>query len=510
MPEHIYKFVWNIFCEILDALDGFYKAIFIIGVLFSIVAVLIIIGHVSGNVVSIGAVDSQEAEKHNLLIITPLAFVLLCIGGLCLIGYCIYRARYKTSTIPPSWKYPNKLTVHVVLPNNKNGYRDTLGDGLLQAAGFLAASDAFKNVTILPYDHENNADKAWEILEGIIETESEKREPICVVFTMSSICSIVFKRCHEKIKKCSPKVRARLSIVFTVASNPTTPYDKQFFFQHFVTGDKEAERIVHHCRSICQTPAHKNCIHRGLLFVMDSPYSDETAKRIKNKLEKYISFDLIPLNSSNQLTGAQVRRILRFVNDTLIYERFAVIVAYDMALLNSIEALNQVGYEGVIIATTTLSVKDWQEYMDKDHYWNPNKTKVFYTRVEGFDPDNTQTTFAISLDSWDFDKVIRQNKKPMEFYKANPDIVKGWFKPEEIEVYKKIYPNYISAFCFDSVRLFSKMKNHTKWTLLKLINECSLQEQNEDSPFSENELFKHGKTIVPIEICPLESKRIES
>lgn len=507
MSEHSwYIFIWDKFCEILDALNRFYKALFIIGIFFLIAAFLFIMGHISGIAVSIGAVDSQDVGQKYLLIINPFAFVLLCIGGLGLIGYCIYRAKSDGATKSPSWPYPEKLTVHVVLPTNKNTYHNTLGDALLQAAGFLSASDAFDNIKIIPHDHKNNSDTAWKVLNEIIDKESEKKEPICIVFTMSSICTNVYKKCHDKIKRCSPKVKNRLSIVFTVASSPKTPYDNHYFFQHFVTGGKEIERIVHHCRTICHTL--EGYVPRGLLFEMNSPYSKETAKQIKEKLENHIPLEILRLDPSNQFTNTQKDRISTFIESTQVEERFAIVVAYDKALLNSFEALNQAGYEGRIIATTTLSVKDWQEYLDRDNYWNPNKVKVCNTKVDGFDPDNTQTMFAISLKYWTFDTVIRENKKPREFYKDKYQVVKEWFDPLEREVYEKIYPNYISAFCFDSVRIFSKMQKHTQWNLSSLISECSPQELNEDSPFLQNEVFiDHGKTVVSVEIEPLKTKR---
>lgn len=118
--------------------------------------------------------------------------------------------------------------------------------------------------------------------------------------------------------------------------------------------------------------------------------------------------------------------------------------------------------------------------------------------------------FAISLERWSFDEVIKQNLEPMKFYNSDYAVVKSWFSELDKKVYKKIYPNYISAFCFDSVRLFSIMQNNKKRRLSELLD-CSPLERNEHSPFSQNELFKdYGKTVVPVEMYSLKSKKVES
>lgn len=289
----------------------------------------------------------------------------------------------KGEEFPPQGEYPSKLTIHVILPTNRNGFKDTLGDGLLQAAGFMAASDVFENVKIVPHDHQNNSDKAWEILEEILNKEAPLGNPICVIFTMSSICQKVFKKCKENIVKYSSSVKNRLSIVFTVASAPETPHDGVNFYQHFVSGDIETDAIVKHCHSsILNYSRNEQYIPRGLLFVMKSPYSKETTDKIKGELENNISFVRIELNANDELANDHRERIKRFIAETKIEERFAIIIAYDTALLRSIEALSQDKYEGVVIAATTLSVKDWQEYLNSENYWDPNKTNVFYTELK--------------------------------------------------------------------------------------------------------------------------------
>jgi len=409
--------------------------------------------------------------------------------------------------------YPDKLTVHVILPTNKNNFKDTLGDGLLQAAGFLAASDAFKdNINIVSHDHQNNADKAWKILEEILNKEAPLENPICVIFTMSSICQTVFKKCKEIIVKHPPSVKKRLSILFTVASAPDTPHDGDNFFQHFVAGDIETDVIVRYCQNsiLINRSRDKQYIPKGLLFVMNSPYSKGTANKIKEEIENDIQFVRIELDSNDELTNDHNERIKRFIKETKIEERFSIIIAYDTALLRSIEALNHAKYEGTVIATTTLSVKDWQEYLENENHWDPNKTNVFYTRVKGFNPDDKRTMFAYFLNRWSFDEVIRQNREPMKFYNADYEKVKNdWFSELEKKVYKKIYPNYISAFCFDSVRLFSIMQKNKMQRLSELLN-CSQLDQNENSPFSQNKLFDNrGKTDVPVEIHPLESNKVK-
>ncbi|KKK53531.1 hypothetical protein LCGC14_3093870, partial [marine sediment metagenome] len=182
-------------------------------------------------------------------------------------------------------------------------------------------------------------------------------------------------------------------------------------------------------------------------------------------------------------------------------ERVAIIVAYDKALLRALEALNQQGYKGEVYATTTLSVKDWQEYIRNEGSIDPG-IKLYYTYVKRFNMG--KTLFANKLGPWTFDTVIAQNglDETLKFYCKTPDIIEDeeWFDELEKKVYKKIYPNYISAFCFDSVRLFSKMWDKPG----KYPNLRSMLEERpllcwEHSPFSRMQ-FKSGKTNASVDI----------
>jgi len=405
--------------------------------------------------------------------------------------------------------YPEKLRVHVVLPTNKNNYKNTLGDGLIQAAGFLAASDAYNDrIEIIPHDHENNPDKAWDILEGIINEEKDKNEPICVVFTMSSIASNVFKKCSEKITKY-PEVEKRLSVLFTVCSNPPQKlHEHTNFFCHFVDGKDETKEIVRFCTGQAVPKCReRKYVPKALLIVMGSSYPQKTAGDIEKQLkhikikDKKFQITSIHLDTKDQIADSGMHLIERFIEETEESERFAIIVAYDKALLESITALKKKNYKGFVIGTTTLSVKDWQEYLERTNNLSGNDMKVLCTSTVGFDPHDTKSLFSQRLNRWTFDRVIEQNVAPRKFYRTDPDI-DAWFEDIEKEVYKNIDSNYISAFCFDSVRLFKIMHKHEKWRLDGILD-CDHTEQHEESPFANNELFKHAKTIVPITITPL-------
>ena len=89
-------------------------------------------------------------------------------------------------------------------------------------------------------------------------------------------------------------------------------------------------------------------------------------------------------------------------------------------------------------------------------------------------------------------------RKYSELYKYNLDDVRAAFDDIEEQVYDKIYPNYISAFCFDSIRLFDIMHDQGEQRLSNI----ALHEHATDHhcPFRELKFHPEGWTDVKLTI----------
>ena len=312
--------------------------------------------------------------------------------------------------------------VYVVLPTSKKG--ETMGDGLLQVAGFLAAGNAFKNIKIEARDHWNDEAEAKILLIKILEEEEKKKGPICIIYTMSDICEFIagiFKEDIIKNKRWR-KVAKRVNIIFTVASiKDKSLHDGKNLFHHFVTCDTETKRIVSHLNSIIRHIISdydskglkpKGIMGKSALLYLSSRYPMETVSLLKNSFGSTVVFSEVPFNRKGE--SKHLDRIDEIAQVTGVDKRFVIIVAYDAALREAIKALKDAGYKGTVIATTTLSVKDWQEYLKKEEYLVPD-IRLFYTYVEGFDSDNECSTFAENLEEWNFETIISQ--KESKYYK---------------------------------------------------------------------------------------------
>jgi len=394
-----------------------------------------------------------------------------------------------------------KPTIYVVLPTNKEGR--TMGDGLLQAAGFLAAKSLFGDeIEIQPYDHHNKESKAKNLLYKIIDLEKKKKGPICIIFTMSDICRAIAQEFKDKIQK-QKKIAKRLNIIFTVASiDDKSLRDGKNLLHHFVTCDKETERIALHRDSIISEIKNKTShpMSRAALLYLTSGYPRETASLLKKEFGATVTLDEVQFDREGRTKDSHKVADIAKIAD--VNKRFAIIVAYDAALKEALKTLKDVGYKGKVLCTTTLSVKDWQEYLKKKEYFVPD-INLFYTYVKGFDTENKHSKFAESLHHWNFETITGQEKS--KFYKGSTDDIRRDFAEYDKyadEIYENIYPNYISAFCFDSVRLFVEMHSlNAKSLYNKKMKENNKEHIKKYSPFEKIVMFEHdGKTEVTLGI----------
>lgn len=382
-----------------------------------------------------------------------------------------------------------KLTVYVFLPLSDQTVR---GDALLQAAGFKAASVAFEDYVEIKFeDHGNSVQQALAWLRKILDAHLLKDDavPICIIFTMSTVC------CEELAGLCKQEkylaLKDHLSIIFTVAASQKTPHDGECIFRHFVSGKDEVDSIHDYCR-----------VHRlaagadraqALFLMMESAYPEQTAGALAQKLfiEDHFSLEKISIAPNKTITcpgnGDTTTIIKKYTEPADV----AIVLGYDHALLEAFKALNDAGFEGNLIGGSTLSVRDWQTYLRKKGLVS-DKFKVWYTKIKGFEHASERAReFVRFLKEWTHKTLTTPTPNDKRFPSLRLD------DPVELEVYRDIEPNYISAFCFDSVRLFALMQEMKKTRLDELDLDSAETHHKMNGPFEEI-TFIRGRTQVPL------------
>lgn len=412
-------------------------------VLIVFIGVLVFVLKIDGSSV----LDPQIWSEMPLLFVLP---ALVTPVGIVASLIFLYRPRG-----PAEPSLQGKLTVHVLMPRLDSS---TPGDTLLQVGGFIAAGKRYGDHVCLKYiAHSDDAKTAFDETKKIIES-TPKSERLCIIATMSRVSRSVYDAAAVCMK-ADPDLLERLSIVFTVASAPATPSDKKSFFQYFISGRDEADKIVDQCSAIKTDKNLRN--PEVYLLGIDSYYPKQTNEILRERLGGR-GFIPIPMNLSE--TGSISRVDLDRIQTHLEEPSFTILIAYDRHLVEALTSLERIGYSGRIYSTTTLSVKDWQDTIRSSNELKHARLNLKYLRVEGLDG---QTDIAKNFRD-DLHKVKWKHVLAIE--ELCPE--KADFTAIEKLIYEKIDPNYISGFCYDAVRLFARMQVERR---ARLADEVSIE-----------------------------------
>jgi hypothetical protein len=117
---------------------------------------------------------------------------------------------------------------------------------------------------------------------------------------------------------------------------------------------------------------------------------------------------------------------------------------------------------------------------------------LFYTYVEGFDTENKYSNFSESLQEWNFRTITDGVKDAAKYYTEKGANLREAFLEydnDAEEIHKNIHPNYISAFCFDSVRLFVAMHSLNAKSLCdKKVKDNGSKHAEKYSPFKQTKV----------------------
>lgn len=334
---------------------------------------------------------------------------------------------------------PRRPKVHVFIPANNV---EIIGDALLQYAGFLAAVEKFSDDVEIQF-HDSSAEDWLAQVERCIG-ETPRHHPVWLVITMSAKGEEARTRLNVLLER-DQRLRKRLTVLFTVASSAFRTSDRNNYFRLFVDGRDEASAIATHIQvSHWQPP-----LERVLCVRVDSNYGADASRELTERLGESTIVDEVAISEL----------------DTIDSSKYAVVVvvAYDEDLRRLFEKLGADGFQGVVIGTTTLSVRDWQQRIDV-----PQNVRVLHTATLYDDRDFARRLAAINVDSIAAVENCLIDVRTLQALRN---------QPERYESYKKIDDNYISAFCGDCIRLFAIASKAGKPSIRALLDDPRFDEE---------------------------------
>jgi len=348
-------------------------------------------------------------------------------------------------------------TVHVFLPLTGGAK----GDGLIQAAGFLKASQDFTDLNILLYDTKYDADRAKGILETLIEKWEIGDPPLAIVVTMSKTSETLAETAKEIIqkgiaeektwfqnpfaKKKFTELEKSFSMILTVAFSPKVPhYPSSHIYKFSINGNDEASYM----KAKILNSAANNDFNLNQPLILCSTTSDYPSSAIGELTRKILKhpqtkpFIVLPFDETGKLK--ECKKL-----DLSSYDQ-AIVFAYDKYIFNIFEYLIAHKFKGKVLCPTTFSVEDWQQIWKgiESNKKLPQLT-YYYLDIENInhvslDPCNQFQTLAheISL------KLANQDKNFFQIYTQQ-------FSTQEKQFYDLIDRNYISDLCYQSIIFFS-------------------------------------------------------
>ena len=331
----------------------------------------------------------------------------------------------------------DEQTIHVLLP--LTGIAQ--GDGLLQAAGFLSAKDVYTSFDIKFHDTRCEQTAALEILDRLIKDWKRDRGNLWVVITMSVVASGITAIIEQRVRAV-PGLIEKFTMFITVANAPKIDQMPELGVIRFsMDGRDEADKIHGH---FADNREMMN-LSSVLLVSTNSIYSTQTIDEIAHRLNSEgIPYQSVPYNSWN----TEVESDLELLKKRISTASIAVVVGYDMELFSALKSLTDLDFKGEFIASATLSVPDWQQYLKESAIWTD---ECVYKVLQYRSQSDYSHSFETSLKRWTFDTIVAAK----DVYKNDVgERTAQNFSEQEREVYKLIEPNYISALCFDTVRAF--------------------------------------------------------
>ena len=254
--------------------------------------------------------------------------------------YCFIKKR--KTRIAFLMPMPKSTDIHST-PALQDGERQLLGIQYFK----MCNNELNKKFHIDQRDHEMNKDLAFELVKN--EIKNGTKYFIC---TMSDIAVSLSSRWDELLEI----TKKPAILLCTIASAPTIAFDKKNVYRFYIRSNDEAIVLVnartHSEESIATWIVVDDDYGRGALTEFLKSWKGGTVKGIK----------LCPTLSTQKVSDAIHSEIINKIREKNIDTIF--IAHYANGLSSVISAVKDINSSVCILATSTLTVKDWRKGID--------------------------------------------------------------------------------------------------------------------------------------------------
>ncbi len=280
-------------------------------------------------------------------------FVILSILN---IGFTFYLVGKKSANdlpvgLPPVEHPVGKTRIVLLLPLNEF-LKPAYEDGIRQVIGFAEflkdKPECTKGFEFALYDHSMKIEAA----ESIIKQELAEGTQYFVC-TMSKVClplsktfpSLVDSFCHDKTKK--PK------LICAVTSAPTVNITDGMIYRFYIRSQEEA-------RVLAKLASEKG-LNTTTCIAVEDDYGHGAVDEFKKKWKGQSFTEGIFVPPAATLTEIEYQ-IKQKIKTIPLTKRASIFIChYGAGIDNIITALNNTGIKATILATSTISIYDWQK-----------------------------------------------------------------------------------------------------------------------------------------------------
>lgn len=288
--------------------------------------------------------DNSKLFKKSFIIPFSTIFVLI-------IGYTFFllgNGKEKHTSIKES----NKKRIVLLLPLNES-LKSAYEDGIRQVTGFAEFlkdnSECTRHFEFALYDHSMKFDIN---LENSIRQEMEEGTKFFIC-SMSSV-ALPLSQNFEKIVKSSKIIGEKPILICAVASTPALTLKENLIYRFYIRSQEEGTQLA--------SIANEQGINTATFIAVDDEYGKGAVKEFKTKWKgKMPVTDGILV--SKLLTVEEIKNLITDKIKTIPAEnRQAIFIChYGNGIDNVVTALDATGVKAILLATSTISIYDWQK-----------------------------------------------------------------------------------------------------------------------------------------------------
>ncbi|MBK9721988.1 MAG: amino acid ABC transporter substrate-binding protein [Saprospiraceae bacterium] len=294
------------------------------------------------------SVKNQININANLLYFNKwfvIPFLVISILNIIFVSYLIGEGHFKKS---PN---TNDRTRIVLLFPLGDQIKSSYQDGQRQMLGyvdFLRKTNSLysSDFDFIFLDHGMSFDNAKRIIEKEVTNGTKY-----FISTMSAVNVDLSKHFEDIISKCNYE-GSRPILICTVTSSPAITIKKNIVYRFYVRSQEEGKVLAEKCNGLN--------ISSGIYIIVDDAYGKGAVDEFKKYWNGEFTVGLkIGFGYGSEKISEQIVNKLKIIPKDA--NQVIFIAHYGNGIDEIIKAINKVKLNGVIFATSTLSIKDWQE-----------------------------------------------------------------------------------------------------------------------------------------------------